>query len=285
MKDLYRLLGVEEKATDEEIKKAYRKLAIKYHPDKNPDNKIAEEKFKELSSAYEILSNKDKRSQYDVSRFMSNQHDFGDWGGIPYDIIREDLRGTGFEGTFEKYYGGPFSQNKVRGPDIRLELKITFEDAYNGTTVAINVTGEIINVIIEKGIYDNHKLRFKGKGAQHPFNTSLPKGDMIVIVRILKSDIFERVNDNIITDVDLPLFIAVLGGKVTIPMPDGKARINIPELTQQNALLKLKGKGMPIYKSDGKYGDLYAKINVKLPRELTKEQKKLFNKIKDIEED
>lgn len=286
MKDYYKILEVDRNATQPEIKKSYRKLAIKWHPDKNPDSSEAEDMFKSISEAYEVLGNPDKKAKYDNlnkyrSSFAGTGHDT--WGGMSYDDIMEDLKGTGFEKNFDNIFGHQWGK-PVKGPDTNLELVITLEDAYHGISREIDLfVDKPFRVNIERGIKSGHTLRIKEKGKPHPYNTQAPRGDVKIQVKVMDSKIFKRINDDIEVTVDVPLLTAILGGNMKIPSMNGSVEIKIPELSKQNSRFRLKGKGMPIYKQTS-YGDLYVRVNIKLPEKLTEKEKELYNKLKEIDE-
>jgi len=298
LKDLYNILEIERTASQEDIKKAFRKQAIKYHPDKNPDNPAeAEEKFKEVNAAYEILSDEQKKAKYD--RGGNIEQDFAagyrrphpgwdhtnpdNWGGFNYDDIKNDLNGTGFTEMFDKYFGQ--GQAASRGKDIIAEMIITLEDAYQGLSRdIIALPGEQpFKVTIHPGVMSGQKFRIDGKGHKQPYNSELPAGDVVLTVKVVDHDIFERNGPDLTSTVNIQLYDAMLGGEVIINSIDGKVKVKIPALSQQGTKLKLKGKGMPVY--NGKtFGDMYIKLNIVLPSILDNEQIELIKKIKEIEE-
>lgn len=301
MKDLYSILDVTKSATPEELKKAYRKLAIQYHPDKNPNNKEAEEKFKEVSSAYEILSDPQKRERYNSTGNMgsSNYSDPGygkphknwdhtapeNWGGFDYNDIQDDLRGTGFTEMFDRMFGNKTTQ---KGKDVELELNMTLEDSYYGLNrEIIAVQGhEPFKISIPRGVLSGQKFVMKGRGYTHPFNSNLPPGDAIINIKVLQHDVYEREADNIYVDIDVPLYSVLLDEEITVECLSGKVKIKTPKsLFVKKATVKLKGKGMPLYSTYNTYGDMILRLNIVLPEKFTPEQLELIQKIKDISED
>jgi curved DNA-binding protein len=281
----YDILGVSKDSTSDEIKKAYRKLALKFHPDKNLGDTEAEEKFKQIAEAYDVLSDDEKKAKYDRITFRkSHLHDYystqGDsnWGGMSMDDILEDLKGTGFEKNFEHMFGHQFG-SPVKGQDAHVELTITLEDAYYGMSREINLTGSPFRVNIGKGIQSGQRLRIQGKGYTHPVNTQAPTGDMIITIKILPNRKYVREGDSLIYIAEIDNTVAILGGSLQIPTYDGTIEIKIPECTQQNATFRVRGKGMPVYKDDKMKGDLYVKVNIKMPEKLTEKERNLYEEL------
>ncbi len=306
-KDYYKILGVDKKADKAEIKKKYRKLAQKYHPDRNPNNKAAEEKFKEISEAYEVLSDDEKRAKYDQlgANWQQYQHaggegfDFSQWAqqgaGRRYRTASFDevFGNSGFSDFFESFFGGSFSgggfgsrqgrrttRQHIKGQDYQAELRLNLTDAYHGVSTVLNVNGEKIKVNIKPGVKDGQKLRVKGKGGKSP--TGGESGNLILKISVINNTNF-TVNGNdlhLVQDVDL--YTAVLGGKITVNTLKGPININIPPETQNGKVLRLKKLGMPVYGKKDEFGDLYVKINVVLPKNLSPQEKELFKKLSDM---
>ncbi len=296
-KDYYKILGVSRNATSEEIKKAYRKLAAKYHPDRNKDNPQAEEKFKEINEAYQVLKDEEKRKWYD--RFGQDWEKYQKSGGSWEDFVRqqaggqggyqqvnwEDLfgGGGGFGDLFDILFGsgrGGYSSRPRKGQDLKATLTITLEEAYHGTTRIINVNGERIKVTIKPGISDGKKLRVKGKG--NPGANGGPRGDLYIIVKVLPHGKFRREGDDLHTTQKVDLYTAVLGGKVKVETLKGKINVTIPPGSQPGKKLRIKGLGMPKYNLPGSFGDLYITLEVELPTHLTPEERKLFEKLREL---
>ncbi len=306
-KDYYKTLGVDKNATSEDIKKAYRKLAMKYHPDRNPDNKSAEEKFKEITEANEVLSDPDKRKKYDQlgSNWKQYQNagasgmndmfsQFGRGGqGASYNFEGNlgDLFGNigGFSDFFESFFGGrsrgrtasnPFSQTS-KGADYEANLNLTLEEAYNGAQKQFSINGKTIKVSISPGTQDGKKLRLRSMGG--PGKNGGAKGDLYLNIHIINHPFYEIKGDDLFYNLDVDLYTAILGGNVQIRTLDSKKiNIVIPKETDNGKLLKLKRMGVPKNGDLNDKGDLYVRILVQLPKKLSKEEKKLFEKLAEL---
>ena len=298
-KDYYRTLGVDKKATADDIKKAYRKLAVKYHPDKNSGDKTAEGKFKELNEAYEVLKDPEKRKKYDKlgSNWKQYQdagfdpfterHPRGSSGGGYYQFqgdISDVFGNSGFSDFFESFFGGGrrkqegfegFNQD-FRGNDLTGEISITLPEAFHGTERLVDLGSERIRLKIKPGVYNGQKLRIKGKGEKRTRGKS---GNLYLTIKILPNATYERKGNDLYLNVHVDMFTAMLGGKKEINTLSGKVSVNIPELTQNGKVLRLKGKGMPVYGKTN-HGDLFVKILVELPKHLNQEQRELLKKLK-----
>ena len=309
MVDYYKILELERSATIDEIKKSYRRLAKEYHPDKNEGNKEAEDKFKQLAEAYDVLGNPEKKRKYDATSFGNNQHVYGDWAGMNMNDIMEDLQGTGFAENFDKYFSGSFGKNSARGGDILVELNITLEDVYKGCEKHFSYyergsdgqtnQSNPISIKIKRGIESGQKLRIKGKGHVSPFNSELPRGDLIVTINVINSILFRREGSTIYYRASVPFYTALLGGDIHIPsiVSGSKLKVKIPEIAKQGQLLKLKNKGLPIYDpnynwSDSdtfdsipeRFGDMIIEVNIIMPDKITEKERELFNQLKKIKE-
>lgn len=302
MKDYYSILNIARNATDDDIKKSYRKLAMEFHPDKNPDDSVAEDKFKEIVEAYEVLSDSDKRKRYDRNNYTSKSTVNGNWGGYNYDDIMEDLKGTGFAEAFDNHFG----HYNDKGSDVYIELNITLEDAYKGCTRSFTYftksnsgTDESspITVRIKRGVQNDQKIRVKGKG--NPGRNGATAGDLIITIKVLYNSKFKRTINDILFQADVDVYTLILGGEITIPSVVGynRIRVIIPKLTKHGQLLKLKSKGMPIYDesfewpinatSDDmpeRFGDMIIEINVVLPTKINNKERELFEELKKIKE-
>lgn len=296
-KDYYTVLGVTKKASQDEIKKAYRKLAVKYHPDKNPGDKTAEEKFKDISEAYEVLKDPDKRKQYDQlganwKKYQQAGFDQGPFeprtggGRAYYDADADFFGSSGFSDFFESFFGrhrqrraNPFETTDFDFPpgDLTGEVSITLEEAYHGTERIVDLGGEKIKIRIKPGAYDGLTLRARGKGQKSPSGKA---GDLHLTVRVARHHRFERRGDDLHMEAPVDLFTALLGGKLQIPTLSGNINITLKEATQNGKIVRVKGRGMPVYGKAGQYGDLYAKLNIILPEHLTAHQKQLIQKLK-----
>ncbi|GAB1857182.1 J domain-containing protein [Flavobacteriaceae bacterium MHTCC 0001] len=304
-KDYYKILGVEKNATPKDIKKAYRKLAAKYHPDKNSGDRDAEDKFKEVNEANEVLSDPEKREKYDAlgANWQAYEQAGGDWrqyanqsqtnGGRTYYYEGDPSEffggNSGFSSFFDMFFGegnqGGFasSSKKTRqgftGNDIQAELPITLFEAYNGSKRTFELNGQKLRITIKPGSYDGQQLKIKGKG--QPGVNSGGSGDLYIVLRVNHDPRFERNGNNLVTNMNIDLYTAVLGGKIKIPTITGHVNMSIPKGTQSGKTLRLKGKGMPKYNSNT-YGDLLVKINVELPKNLNSEEEQLFKKLRQI---
>ncbi|MBK7379480.1 MAG: J domain-containing protein [Ignavibacteriales bacterium] len=305
-KDYYKILGVEKSATQEEIKKAYRKLAMKHHPDRNAGKKSAEEKFKEITEANEVLSDPDKRKKYDTlgSNWKQYQNTdgkgFGDYyshfgggnrqPGSAYEYsgnindIFGDIGGGGFSDFFESFFGGGGggfggrTQQQKTVIDVEANLNITLEDGFNGSEKQISVDGKKIKIKINPGTKDGQKLRLKGMGRSK--TASGEKGDLFLNIHILRHPFYEIKEGDLYYNLDVDLYTAVLGGKESIRTLDGKTvSINIPEGTESEKILRLKGLGLI---NESVRGDLFVNIHVIVPKDLNKEEKELFKKLKTL---
>lgn len=304
--DYYETLGVDRKADQATIKKAYRKLALKHHPDKNKGDKASEEKFKKISEAYAVLSDEKKREQYDTYGSEGFQQRYSQEdifrGADLGDILREfginfggggsgfRTSGGGFESFFQQAGAGGFHQAhpgaqtpRPRGEDHTLELSITLNEVLNGSEKTISLgrgaTTEKVAIKIPAGIDSGKKLRMTGKGSPSPAGGQ--PGDLYLLIRVLPHPTFTRDGDNLIVDKQIKLTDAIMGCEVDVPTLGGKPlNVKVPAGTQPNAKLRLKGKGLPAGPK-GPSGDLYVKINVEIPRGLNKAQLQMIQDLKD----
>lgn len=303
-RDYYKILGVDKSASAEEIKKAYRKLAIKYHPDKNPNNKSAEEKFKEINEANEVLGDPEKRKKYDelgenwrhYQQQGGNAQDF-DWSkyssgnkGQYQAYTEEDLFGEGgqFSDFFSNIFGGGFQQGQKRsrarkGNDLEAAIYISLEESYSGTTRQVQIDGERLQIKIKPGVIEGQALRLKEKGGHG--SGGGPRGDVYIKVHIEAHPHFVRKQDDLHCDIQVDLYTAILGGKTLIRTLKGPIKIDIPKLTENGKVFRLKAMGMPKFGKEKEFGDLYAKVNILLPKSLTEEEIKLFQGLSKIHSD
>lgn len=307
-KDYYEVLGVDKKASQDEIKKAYRKLAVKYHPDKNQGDKEAENKFKLINEANEVLGDPEKRKKYDTLGENWNKYQqagagqpfaegFGGQGGQAFHFEGDlgDLfgggGGTAFGGSgFSDFFETFFSNSKkgkrktngaahFKGQDLESEVFLTLEEAYNGATLMLQLENEKLRVTTKPGAYDDQQLRIKGKGGKG--SSAAHYGDLYVRIRIKPNAFYERKGDDLYKHQNIDIYSAVLGGEAIVDTLAGKIKIKIPAGSQNGKQVRVKGKGMPVY-GTSQHGDLYIMLHVQIPEQLTAEQKELFEKLKNI---
>ncbi|MEO8406508.1 MAG: J domain-containing protein [Chitinophagaceae bacterium] len=299
-KDYYSILGISKTATADEIKKAYRKLAIKYHPDKNPGNKESEEKFKEISHANEVLSNPDNRKKYDQFGENWNRMDeprgqgsgqyraggFG--GGQPFQSEGDQSGffngGEDYAGIFENLFGGSGrrthnSNQRFKGQDVQAEMSISLEEGFHGAAKVFTINNENIRIQLKPGAYTGLTIKLAGKGGKGVNGAAA--GDLYITINILPHLIYSRDGDHLRQAISIDLFTAVLGGETQVDSLSGAMKIKIPAGTQNGKMLRLKGKGMPVYNKPNQYGDLLVEISVQVPEKLSDEQKELFKQLQE----
>jgi curved DNA-binding protein len=300
-KDYYKVLGVAKTATPEEIKRAYRKLAIKYHPDKTKGDKVSEEKFKDVNEANEVLSDPQKRKKYDqLGADWKHYEEAGaPPGGFDWSKYASDRSGQThtmsqeeFNAMFNEEDAGDFFETlfglhsrerrgrrnrSINGEDFEAETTLTFEEAYHGTTRLIKIGNQTIRVTIHPGIEDQHILRVPGKGAVGMNGGA--NGDLYLTVKITPHPDFQRKGNDLYCDLPVELYTAVLGGKTKIKTLKGIVKIDIPKETPNGKVLRLMGLGMPIYGKKNEFGNLYVKVVIQLPNHLSKEEIDLFKKL------
>src|ERR1044072_8684848 len=296
--DYYSILGLNKNASQEDIKKAYRKLARKHHPDVNPNDPAASKKFQQINEANEVLSDPEKRKKYDQygkdwepaeqfeqARRSQQQHQpFGGGGGQRFST--EDFGSGDFSDFFESLFGGQGRSRqggrtaKFRGQDYESELRINLSDAYTTHKQTLTINGKSIRITIPAGIEDGQKIRLKGHGGEGV--NGGPAGDLYITFSIVNNTAFKRVGNDLYHTQDIDLYTALLGGEVTVDTLSGKLKLKVKPETQNGTKVRLKEKGFPVYKEDGKFGDLYVTMNVKLPTNLTEQQKELFKQLSEM---
>ncbi len=293
-KDYYKILGVAKNATEKEIKSTYRQLARQFHPDRNPGDKAAEEKFKEINEAYEVLGDKDNRAKYD--QLGQNYHRFRQMGGDPgqFDFSQffsrggpgvqyqqtgqgvnfDDLFGGG--GGFSDFFNAVFGAQRARpaqpvtGRDIQHEVEITLEEAFHGTErILVRDDGERFTARIPRGARTGTKIRLRGKGGAGPAGP----GDLFLLVKVKRHPIFRRDGHNLRTDLPVDLLTAVLGGKVRVSTLAGPVNLTIRPGTQGGQTIRLTGKGMPHLKDKERAGDLLVRIQIRVPKSVSDEER------------
>ncbi|MDO5475140.1 MAG: DnaJ C-terminal domain-containing protein [Candidatus Saccharibacteria bacterium] len=290
-RDYYEVLGVSKNASDDEIKKAYRKLAVKYHPDRNPGDKEAEAKFKEINEAHEVLSDKQKRARYDqfghagVGGASGNPFGGGGagnpFGGFNYNgqSFNFDFGGAGgFEDILGSLFGFGGPRRPRRGADYQMSVTLTFEEAIFGTTKEISTNGENIKVKIPAGIDDGMSIRLKGKGGDAPEGGS-ERGDLYVKVRVKPHKNLTREGAIILSEETISMVDAALGCEIDVETVDGKITMKVPAGTQSGTPFKLSGHGVP-FRNDGDRGPHIVTVIVETPKNLTKKQKELLEEFK-----
>lgn len=296
--DYYKVLGVSRDAGKEEIRKAYRKIARKYHPDLNPDDKEAEKKFKQANEAYEVLSDPEKRKKYDkygkdwehAEAFEQARRQQGG-AGRTYTYSTGDFgEGSDFSDFFRSMFGdeaafGGFGRGRrrtmsFRGEDFRAELQLNLRDVYQDQQQVLTVNGSKIRLTIPAGVEDGQTIRIKGQGG--PGRNGGEKGDLYITFRIAEDPDFQRIGSDLYTTVGLNLYTAILGGKAEVPTLDGKVAVTVPPESENGKKIRLKGKGMPVYKKKGKYGGLYVTLQVELPKNLNEKERQLFRQLAEM---
>jgi curved DNA-binding protein len=304
-KDYYQILGVAKNADESEIKRAYRRLARQYHPDKNPGNQAAENKFKDINEAYEVLGDAQNRAKYD--QLGHNYHryrqmggnpqdfDFSEWfgrsgqGGQRVNVDFGDLFGGGTSGGMSDFFNAIFgsggarpTRNVGRSYDIEQTVEITLEEAYTGTTRTFSSNGEQFTAKIPAGAKTGTKVRLRGKGQAKP---SSGQGDLLLGVQVRPHERFERDGQTLSVVVDVDVVTAVLGGKAKVPTLTGPVNLTIPAGTQGGQTIRLRGKGMPRLRSQNQYGDLLATINITVPQKLSDEERALYQQLAALRQD
>ena len=294
--DYYQILGIAKNATEKEVKAAYRKLARKFHPDVNPNDKEAHKKFQEINEANEVLSDPEKRKKYNQhgkdwkqadqyqqqqASQQGQQQNRGFGGGRAYSgsFNEEDFSdffGSMFGGQTGGFGGGR-SRTKFKGQDFNADLQLNLRDVYQAHQQTLNVNGKNIRITIPAGIENGQTIKIKGYGA--PGVNNGPNGDLYITFSVINDPQFKRLNNDLYITKEIDLYIAVLGGEITIETMSGKVKLNVKPETQNGTKVKLKGKGFPVYKKEGEFGDLYVTYNVKIPGNLTDKQKELFTEL------
>ncbi|WP_276166111.1 J domain-containing protein [Zobellia alginiliquefaciens] len=290
--DYYQVLGVTKNASEKDIKKAFRKMARKYHPDVNPNDAAAEKKFKEVNEANEVLGDPEKRKKYDqygkdwmhAEQFEEAKAQQQRSRGSSGQQYTQDFEGGDFSDFFESMFGGSggFStggrqQARFRGQDLNAELRLNLRDAYTTQKQTLTVNGKNIRITIPAGIENGQTIKISGHGG--PGRNGGPKGDLYITFSIDNNTSFKRDGNNLYKTIALNLYTAVLGGEITVDTFDGKAKLKVKPETQSGTTVKLKGKGFPIYKKEGQFGDLFITYTVQTPSDLSDQEKNLFKQL------
>ena len=294
-KDYYKVLGVDKKATQEEIKKAYRKLAIKYHPDKNPGDKKSEEKFKEINEANDVLGDAEKRKKYDDlgenwqnygANDFNNARRSGGQRSSQQFYGSEESQFSDFFESFFGHGGGAASGSRQRrsrqmkGDDFQAEATISLDDAFNGTSLQLSLADQKLNLKLKPGIADGQVLKMKEKGGLGA--NGGPAGDLYITIHVLPHARFERRGDDLYFDQPLDVYTAVIGGKLAVQTIDKTLNINIPAGTDSGKTFRLKETGMPRYSDPKQHGDTYVRVVITVPKTLTSEERELWTKLAEL---
>ena len=300
--DYYKTLGVDKNATQDDIKKAFRQLARKYHPDLNPNDPTAKEKFQQINEANEVLSDPEKRKKYDeygeqwkhADEFEAQRKAYeaqGGGGGHSEYWYSADGRhftsGFGGESGFSDFFEELFGQGRTRGSgkaragfrgqDIQAELPLTLREAATTHKQTFTVNGETLRITVPAGVADRQTVKLKGHGGKGM--NGGPDGDLYITFSIADDPEFKRKDNDLYTNVHIDLYTAVLGGEVTIRTLDGQVKLKVRPGTQNDAKVRLKGKGFPVYKQEGRAGDLIVTYTVQLPTHLSERQKEAFREL------
>lgn len=289
--DYYKILGLDKSASTEDIKKAYRKLARKYHPDINPNNKEAHKKFQEVNEANEVLSDPEKRKKYDQygkdwkhaeefekARQQQKQRTYSTTG-------EEQFFGGGGEGNFSDFFETLFGgggrrerrETRFRGNDYEAQLPLGLREAFTTHPRTVTLNGKNIRITIPAGVEDGQRIKLKGHGA--PGVNGGPNGDLYITFVIEDDPQFKRLGNDLYTTADIDLYTAVLGGEATVETMSGKLKLKVPPGTQNDSRTRVRGKGFPVYKNEGQFGDLYITYKVKIPTNLTEKERELFTQL------
>lgn len=294
--DYYNILGLNKTASADDIKKAYRKLARKYHPDMNPNDKEAHQKFQQINEANEVLSDPDKRKKYDeygenwkhaeeFEKARQQQSQNGGFSGFGNGGFNFSDDGTGeFSDFFESLFGqsrAGQSRMGFKGQDYTTELHLTLLEASKTHKQTLNVNGKNIRITVPAGVADGQVIKLPKQGGKGINNG--PDGDLYITFIITEDPKFKRLGNDLYTSSPLNLYTAILGGETTIDTLEGKVKLKIQPGTQNGTKVRLKGKGFPIYKKEGEYGDLYVTHSIQIPTNLSEEQKSLFEQLAKFE--
>lgn len=282
--DYYEILGTKKTATEEEIKNAYRKLARKLHPDLNPNDKDANKKFQQLNEANEVLSDPVKRKKYDQygkDWQYSDQYEQARQSGRRNGRqgSTDDFEGDDFSDFFSSMFGGGGSRSKAkyRGQDYNSQLQLSLRDVYTTHQQTMNINEKTVRITIPAGVENGQSIKLKGYGA--PGANGGPSGDLYLTFAIANDPRFKRKGNDLYLNEDLKLYTAVLGGDITLETMSGKIKLKVQPETQNGTKTRLKGKGFPLYKKEGEFGDLYITYSIKIPTNLTEKQIDLFKQL------
>lgn len=290
--DYYQILGVGKNASTDDIKKAYRKLARKHHPDLNPNDQEAHKRFQQINEANEVLSDPEKRKKYDqygkdwqhaeqFEQARQQQQYAGSGGGFQGGSY-EGFGGGDFSEFFESMFGsggarGRSRQTRFRGQDFEAELHLSLREAYTTHQRTLTINGKQIRITIPAGVENGQRIRLKGHGEQGV--NGGPAGDLYITFQINDDPVFKRSGSDLFATIDLDLYTAVLGGEATIDTLSGKIKLKVAPETQNGTKVRLKGKGFPVYKQEGQHGSLYITYQIKIPTGLSERERELFTEL------
>ena len=297
--DYYKILGVDKSASQDAIKKAFKKLARKYHPDLNPDDPNAKLRFQEINEANEVLGDPEKRKKYDQygehwkhadefeAQKQRQQQGGGFAGGGQYWSSGGGFSGMGDEGEFSDFFESLFGSRRgggrsagFRGQDYNAELHLSFHDAAKTHKQVLSVNGKNIRITVPAGVADGQTIKLKEQGA--PGVNGGPNGDLYITFVIAEDPVFKRLGNDLYVTAPLDLYTAILGGEQMVDTMDGKVKLKVKPGTQNGAKVRLRGKGFPVYKEEGKFGDLIVTYSVQIPTNLTEKQKALFKELQSL---
>jgi curved DNA-binding protein len=303
-KDYYKILEVDEHAAQDVLQKAYRKLARKYHPDVNPGDEQAQAMFRDINEAYQVLNDPEARARY--NRLAASWHAFNeqtpddefDWEpwisgfetGSGQPDIQQQLKSlvqkeaTGFSVFFQAVFGGlnvgKKGDNPGKGEDYHQQIEISLAEAFSGTSRILRVGGRRLEVRIPKGAITGTKVRVRGEGGISPDGTA--KGDLYLEIVVAPHPMYRQEGQDLHLDLPVNLYTAVLGGEVIVPLLHGKIKLKVPPETQSGRVFRLKGQGMPTIKNPDQRGDMYARVMITVPENLTEEEIELFEELADL---
>ncbi len=299
--DYYKILELDKSATKADVKKAYRRLARKYHPDLNPGDDSAKKRFQQINEANEVLSDPEKRKKYDeygkdwqhAEHFEQQkqqrrhaQGGFGGFGGGQGQSYSGSFDNDMFSDFFEQMFGGGARTRgtgrspQFKGQDFNAELQLKLSDVYTSHKQTLTVNGKNIRITIPAGVENGQTIKITGHGG--PGVQGGPKGDLLITFKIVNDTKFKREKENLYSNVDLDFYTALLGGEVTVDTFNGKAKLTVKPETQNGTRVKLKGKGFPKYKKEGQFGDLFITYNIKIPKNLSSKEKELYTELQKL---
>ncbi|MGJ8666438.1 MAG: DnaJ C-terminal domain-containing protein [Patiriisocius sp.] len=292
--DYYKILEIDKTADQKAIKKAYRRLARKYHPDVNTNDPEAQKKFQEINEANEVLSNEESRKKYDqygkdwkhaddIERAKQSQQYQQSQQGSSRGFEGFDDDASGYSDFFESMFGGGNQRGGYRraaqfkGQDFNATLQLNLTDIYESQKQTLTVNGKKIRLTIPSGVEDGQTIRIKGYGGEGAGGG--PKGDLLITFNVINNTTFKRIKEDLYSTVSLDLYTAILGGEITVNTFQSKVKLNVKPGTQNGAQVKLKGKGFPVYKKEGSFGNFYITYEVKIPEKISEKEKELFQEL------